>query len=375
MAAAASDGSPTGFNLATAPNHHRKLLEVIATLHATLNTLPDTHFYVTGGAAAAYLLPAKGYPINDIDCVCVISPALDSATFTEKRNLAIRETKRIVKNLLEHLTSDEVGPLLAEIPDGGASLTKAPYRITPSNTNTYVPSAENAIAVAEISPFTGTEYYDDRIKTRVISIRHRIPPYGTGLLDISFPSRDYERIAVKWGERFSVRTILDITVPVLSMMDLLADQDYAAAHNDRPNKQARRTQRVANIRQRLASLPVIKTTWAANSAPLPPYRGKATTAPPVPITGGGSVGATTAMATPAMATPARIPVDVTIRQIKPGLVTLVDHRGKEEWRGVYDRSRGLFRFEFMGGFYGNPSDNFWFHDSTRKFYPYPPPSA
>jgi hypothetical protein len=388
------------FNLATAPVHHKTLLEVIATLDAALNAIPNTHFYVTGGAAAAYILPEKAYSIKDIDCVCVTNPALEETAFKEARNTAIRTTKEIIKELLESIAPAAKEALVAELPAGTALQTTG-FQITSGNTNGYVRPAGNTVTIPEGSPFTGIEYHNTSNETRVISVQHRFYPFQS-LLEITFPTRNYSRIKDKWNERFNKIHVMDVLIPVIIIYDLQKNQNYAAKHNTRAAKVRNRTQRAANlseeIKKKISRLPVITATVVKGSPPLPPPSVTRRSAPapppvgggsvsfpapapaPIPVTGGGSV---------SFPSPAPVPVAggsiyrtpppfVVIRPIETHLGTsaILIEDGHEIRARSYDQAENTYGFSYgeRPPFIARIGDEFWRYPDGR-LYPYPPLSA
>jgi hypothetical protein len=349
MAAAA-----TQLNIAKAPQHHAKLLEVIQKLDATLNANSNIHFYVTGGAAAAYHLPSKEYPINDIDCICVINPALDDEAFARERNAAIRTTKTIVKSLLESLIPAVSAGILSELPTGTV-LTNKGFLISSENTNGYNRPADNVVTIPDKSPFTGIEYYDPALKVRVISIRHRFHPYRT-LLDISFPMKNYERIDIKWADRFERIMMNGVSIPVLSKEALAADQKYAAeyatatqvAQKPVREKRANNLRKAINIEKVMKALPRVTATIARIG---PPTGGAGTVVSPPPIP------------------PPRLSI-----YMNDGRVFLSDHSVRRSWpaREPFDPYTPEKVYSFETGFRG-PIGDYWQY--SDGYYRLSPPSS
>lgn len=339
----------TQLNIAKAPQHHAKLLEVVHKLDTVLNANANIHFYVTGGAAAAYHLPSKEYPINDIDCICVINPGLEDEDFTRERNAAIRTTKIIVKALLESLIPAVSAGILAELP-AGTILTNKGFLISSENTNGYNRPADNVVSIPDKSPFTGIEYYDPALKVRVISIRHRFYPYRT-LLDISFPMKAYERIDIKWNDQFERIPVNGISIPVLTKEALAADQKYAAEHATATQVAQKpvREKRANNLRTAINIEKVIKA--------LP--RVTATIARVGPATGGA-------------ASPSPIPPPRLSIYINDGRVLLSDHHVRRSWpaREPYNPHTKVYSFET--GFRG-PIGDYWQHPDG--YYRLSPPSS
>ena len=336
-------------DIAKAPSHHRKLLEVITTLDAALNANPNIHFYVTGGAAAAYHLPSKQYPINDIDCICVINPTLTSEEFTRTRNSAIRTTKSIIKALLESLTPEVAADILAELPPGMV-LTNTGFRISSANTNGYERPTDgtNTVTIPAGSPFTGIEYSDDAVKVRVISVRHRSPPYRT-LLDITFPMADYPRMDVKWGDPFVRVPVAGLSIPVLAKEALAADQDYAAEHATaaQTGQIPLRRQRAKNLRNSVSLNRVI--------AALPRVKARIVSPAAAPATGGATA---TGFRSP--------PPNMSIYLESDGRIFLADHRVRRSWpaRERYDPYKLDTVYSFETGFRG-PIGDYWLHPDGR----------
>lgn len=342
------------------PAYRAKMLEVIQELSVALNALPHTRFYMTGGAAAEFLL-ANTQPIYDIDCVCVINPALSEAEHKAARERAIATAAGILKHHLEGPMSPE---LMAETATmSGVEIAGQGFS-NYTGTGIYNPftSGVNHIMIPPGSPFTGIYYYDRSRKIYVLSIRHRTSFEYTqmqSLMDISFPARDYERYAEKWRESGFLRDLTKNGKAFKSLTPiwLAANQQYAANHTNNAEKKTRRLNRVRRLSARFPAprvptnrpLPVVHATIA--------YRG-----PPVR---GTTVGAAPQMRqTP----PADLSVNVSMRD---GRVYLNDHMARHSWpaRELYDPYMPDKEYTFDSGFRGKLG-NYWLH-AGGQYYPLP----
>jgi hypothetical protein len=350
----------TQIDLQNYPAYRAKILEVVQELSFSLNALSNTRFYMTGGAAAEFLLAnAHPQPIYDIDCVCLINPVLTEAEHKAAREHAIATAAGILKRHLEGPMPPQIAAETAAMV--GVAISPLGFNSNYSRTANYNPFTEPVMIPAG-SPFTGIYYYDRRRKIYVLSIRHRTAYMHTemqSLLDVSFPARDYDRYADKWRESGFLRELTknEKAFKTLTPIWLAANQQYAANHTNNSGKKTRRLNRVRQLSEKFPGpkvtgpLPVVHATIARRG-------------PSAGATGGGSAAAAPSLP---LGPP---PPDYVIQQTNTGRIYLINTQTNTRINHTsYNHLEDSYTFP--DGFRGRIGDQFWRH-ADGGYYPYPP---
>lgn len=324
------------------PAYRAKILEVIQELSASLNALPHTRFYMTGGAAAEFLLTnTHPEPIYDIDSICLINPALSESDHKAARERAIAIAARILKHNLEGPVSSEIMAETATMT--GVEISPVGFDSNYSHTANYNPFiGVSAISIPAESPFTGIYYYDRRRKIYVLSIRHRTAYTHVemqSLMDVSFPARDYPRYSEKWRESGTLREITKNGKLFRTPQPfwVAVNQQYAANHTTNIGKKTRRLNRARRLREQYP-LPVVHATIMSPQPPPIPH------SPPPP--------------------------DYEIQQTNTGRIYLINtHTNERINHTSYNHLEDSFTFP--DGFRGRIGDKFWRH-ANGHYYSIPP---
>lgn len=356
-------------DISTKPLHHAKLLEVISKIYDAYKKYKNIKFYVTGGAASAYLLPEEGLPINDIDCVCVINTDLPPEKYKATQKYAIKTAMEITRSVLDSVTAEELGD---EIKGGPLAITKLPYMMNASFPENYrFPITESS----ESSPFTGKIYEDSRVGIIVLSVTQRTAE-RLKLMDIAFPLLSYDKANyyTKWSAPTQLVEVLGYSIPILTPYSLRANQQYAANHTPNTNTtgaKERRLNRVRRLTETYSLLPVITAVFAPESARPAPIVRPANA--PIAATGGAGTASSgrevvaKAATGGAGTTTSPPPPQLSIYEFN-GKVFLADHSINRFWPAQgYDPATGIY--SFITGFSGKIGNYWLYPDNFYRMYP------